>query len=326
MPPDVAALLVLCGTTAAGLAAWPLRRASARPRVASLVALGALCFALPLAFVRDASLGWRIAAGAGPPILALKLRDLHVGVAWWRAQPTGRWIVTILVPFVLVPRLHASAPPVPRSHALRRLAVGLLEVSIGLVLLDRARTVDWAAHGFAVEHVVRVLLLYLVAFDGGLAVLGALLALGGLARRPFTQDPILAATPAGFWRRYNLEAGRWFHADVFRPLRHRRGPVAATMGTFLVSGLLHEHLAAVLVGRVQGYQLAFFLVHGLAVVATARWRPRGPYRVLGIALTFAFVTITAVLFFASLENIAPGRLYRGGALLPTLLGRAPHTP
>lgn len=316
MPPDVLAALVLVLATAAALCAWPLRAAGRWPRGLALGALAGVLLPLPFLFAMDASLGWRIAAGAGVPILVLKLVDLHVGAAWWRSQPLGRWVLTLVVPFVLVPRAHAAAPPAERALLWRRLVLGLVEVGIGLVLLAWARDVDWVRLGFVAEHVTRVLLLYLVGFDGGLAVLGAVLGLLGVARLPFTRHPIVALTPADFWRRYNLEAGRWFHHDIFLPVQGRRRPVRATLLTFLVSGVLHEYLAAVLLGRVQGYQLACFLLHGVAVVLTFRIRPRGAWRVVGVACTFAFVMAAAVLFFASIENIAPGRFYRAGALLP----------
>jgi hypothetical protein len=316
VPPDTHAALVLVLATAASLCAWPLRTVGRPRRALALGALAALLLPLPFLLPPETSLGWRIAVGAGIPVLVLKLRDLHIGASWWCTQRGRRWVLTVVVPFVLVPRAQDAAPRPSTRHFVRQLAIGLVEVGIGWALLRAAQDVDWTQVGFAAEHVTRVLLLYLVGFDGGLAVLGALLGLVGLARLPFTRHPIVAITPADFWRRYNLEAGRWFHHDVFVPAAGRRHPVRATLLTFLVSGLLHEYLAAVLLGRVQGYQLACFLLHGLAVVLTFRLRPRGATRLVGGALTFSFVMAAAVLFFASIENIAPGRFYRSGAWLP----------
>ncbi|MGE0191506.1 MAG: hypothetical protein AB7T63_05620 [Planctomycetota bacterium] len=315
MAPDTLAALTLVVAALGALAAWPLRRRTAGPRAAALGALGLVLLLLPLVAARDASWPYRLLAGMGVPIVVLKLRDLHVAAPWWSAQPLGRWVLAIVLPFVLVPRAHAAAPQPPKRVLLRRLVVGGVEVLAGVALWRAGLPTAAAEHGFVLEHVTRVLLLYLIAFDGGLAVLGAALGLAGLARLRFTHHPIVAATPADFWRRYNLEAGRWFHHDIFLPDGGRRHPLRTTLVVFLVSGLLHEYLAAVLVGRVQGYQTAFFLLHGALVVTTARLRPRGAVRAIAIASTFVIVMATTVLFFASI-HAAEGRFWINEAPLP----------
>ena len=76
---------------------------------------------------------------------------------------------------------------------------------------------------------------------------------------------------------------------------------------FAVSGLLHEYLFTVAVGRVQGFQLAFFLVQGAAVALTLRAKPN---RIVGVGATFTFNALTSILFFASVEGVLP--FYVGG--------------
>ena len=51
--------------------------------------------------------------------------------------------------------------------------------------------------------------------------------------------------------------------------------------------------------------MAFFLVQGLAVIATLRVRPRGRAAVLGILLTFAFNVATGPLFLAAMNAVVP---------------------
>lgn len=58
-------------------------------------------------------------------------------------------------------------------------------------------------------------------------------------------------------------------------------------------------------GRVQGYQTAFFLVQGAAVAATIRVKPRGRHAAPWIAATFAFNVVGSVPFFASLDEAVP---------------------
>jgi len=51
--------------------------------------------------------------------------------------------------------------------------------------------------------------------------------------------------------------------------------------------------------------MAFFLIQGLAVIATLRIRPRGWAVAPAIVLTFAFNLLTARLFLAAMNAVAP---------------------
>lgn len=78
------------------------------------------------------------------------------------------------------------------------------------------------------------------------------------------------------------------------------------MAAFLVSGIVHEYMFSVAVGGVQGFQMAFFLVQGCAVVLTLRVKAG----TIGIMGTLAFNAITSILFFASLDGVIG--FYDGG--------------
>jgi D-alanyl-lipoteichoic acid acyltransferase DltB (MBOAT superfamily) len=117
--------------------------------------------------------------------------------------------------------------------------------------------------------------------------------------------PLLAPTPADFWRRYNRPAQQFFHEDIFKPCGGRRAPIRATLATFAFSALAHEYVFGVILGRVQGYQTVFFLVQGLGVLVTMAWNPKGWRRWVACALTNVFNVTTSVFFFASVNGIAP---------------------
>jgi hypothetical protein len=70
--------------------------------------------------------------------------------------------------------------------------------------------------------------------------------------------------------------------------------------------------------RVTGYQLAFFLLHGLAVLATARRRPTGWAAPIGVVATQSFLIATLALFAASVDDLLRGvvTIYPRGGLLP----------
>ncbi len=126
--------------------------------------------------------------------------------------------------------------------------------------------------------------------------------------RDFSDAPLLARTPADFWRRYNRVFQQYFHENVFKRAGGRRSPVAVTILIFLLSGLMHEYVFGIAIGRVQGFQTAFFLTQGIAVAATLRVKPRGRPAVLAwTGATLAFNLVTSLLFFLSFHAIV--RLY-----------------
>jgi hypothetical protein len=118
--------------------------------------------------------------------------------------------------------------------------------------------------------------------------------------RPFT-----ARTPADFWRRYNRNVQQFFWHDVFSGRSTRRAPILAMLLVFCLSALLHELLFYAAVGRVQGYQIAFFAIQGIAATLTARVKVKGRFLVPWVAGTLTFNLLTSVVFFASIHSIAP---------------------
>jgi D-alanyl-lipoteichoic acid acyltransferase DltB (MBOAT superfamily) len=133
----------------------------------------------------------------------------------------------------------------------------------------------------------------------------ALWRLCGGRTREFMEAPLLASTPAEFWRRYNRPAQQFLYEDVFKRVGGFRSPVPATVVTFAVSALIHEYVFAASLGRVQGYQTVFFLLQGLGVAATIRMRPQGWRVWLWIATTWIFNLATSLFFFASVNEVFP---------------------
>jgi hypothetical protein len=117
--------------------------------------------------------------------------------------------------------------------------------------------------------------------------------------------PFLARTPADFWRRYNRPVHQFLYEDVLKQLRGRQAPIRATLLIFVVSAMIHEYVMSIAIGTVQGYQSAFFLLQGVAVAATIRFKPRGWSAALSIVATLAFNLVSSVLFFASVSQIVP---------------------
>ena len=134
----------------------------------------------------------------------------------------------------------------------------------------------------------------------------------GIELEPQFKDPLCSTSLQDFWgRRWNLMVTSILRPTVYEPtlkgaskvVGSRWAPLPAVMGTFVVSGLMHE-LILFYLGRLEPTfrMTCFFLLHGICLVAeialkttlTGRWRlPRfvsGP-------LTVVFVMGTSLSLF-----------------------------
>ncbi len=147
---------------------------------------------------------------------------------------------------------------------------------------------------------------YLYAWISGIAdaLTGALM-LTGLHMSESFEAPMLARSPSEFWgRRWNRFVTRWAFRNVFIAAGGRRAPARATMLVFVISGLMHEYLLIACqhgLSRYAGWTLAFFVIHGLAVVlsnAVQRTLPRAP----AVLLHLVFLVATTPLFVIPLDD------------------------
>ena len=72
-----------------------------------------------------------------------------------------------------------------------------------------------------------------------------------------------------------------------------------------------KYVFGIATGRVQGCQLLFFVLQGIAVTVTLRFRPRGWLQPFSILATIAFNLVTSVLFFQSVQALFPFYSPRG---------------
>ena len=288
---------------AAAVLYWAVLGARRSVRVCALVLLGAVALAAPMLVPAEARPLRCLAAIAAVTAL-LHMWDVHVGAGRGVRPGFGEYLGLLANIFGLVHRKLDDAPRPAAQEEMRRIALCLAATAPALVAFVATFAVDWRRFGFALEHSVKVVLMFavLVPFVGALGSAWRLLGGRGL---DFMDNPFAARTPADFWRRYNRPVHQALHEDVFVPAGGRRRPVMGTVVVFVVSAAIHEYVFSVPVGRVQGLQTAFFLVQGVAVAATMRLRPRGVGAAVAVAATFAFNVATGVLFFASVAQVVP---------------------
>ena len=268
------------------------------------LALGVVCTVIlltPLLIPADAPLV-RFVAALMSAVLTVKLYDLQVGAR--RGIRPDLWSFLFFLPNAtanVLRKLDAERRP---ARPLRQLVQPAALLLLSVVTLAGLFSFDWSRAPFILEHAVKASAMFVFAISFVALIVG-LARMVGLPARDFTDAPFLARTPADFWRRYNRPIQQFYYEDVFKPLGGRRQPAAATLLIFVLSALMHEYVFGVAIGRVQGYQTAFFLLQGCAVAATFRLKPTGAKAVFWIGATLAFNLLTSMLFFASADALLP---------------------
>ena len=172
--------------------------------------------------------------------------------------PAARRLLFLVWPGMnprLFVRSRSSDPARARQLARR----ALRNAVIGLALIGSARVVGHpaAAPGLMVGL---SLLVHFGVFTG----LAAALLAAGFPVRVLFDAPWRARTPDEFWtRRWNRGFAEMTSVAVQRPLAERWGRRRALLGSFLVSGLLHEAAISLPVGAGFGLPTLYFGLQGL---------------------------------------------------------------
>jgi D-alanyl-lipoteichoic acid acyltransferase DltB (MBOAT superfamily) len=286
---------------AAALAFYPVRRPGTRSRTLIWLASSAIVAFSPC-LIPSTSKPLRFAASLIAITLLVKLYDMYRERRLAQCMSLWSYLAYLANWFWLVLRREPRRVSVTRDF--RCLATALPASLLSTLLSVSLWRQDWSALPFALEHALKVssVVLTVVLITNALAAGYRLL--GGTALDPM-RNPILAKTPADFWRRWNRPAHHFLNEYAFLPAGGFRRAVRATLATFGVSGLVHEYVFGIAAGRIQGYQILFFWLQGCVVVATMSIRPSGRFWSLWIAGTLVFNLSTSVLFFQSVDAVFP---------------------
>ncbi|MBI4613485.1 MAG: hypothetical protein HY720_07745 [Planctomycetes bacterium] len=305
-------VIALAAPWAAAFFYYPALSRSRGARIAALLVLAVPALAAPLAVPREHSFV-RFLVATHAAMFVVGFWDLHRGLPRTGRPRFADYARFLPHPFHFVYRKMGEEPGPGRAANLKRLARGLAEAAAGGVLAWAAFRSDLSSFGLLVEHSAKLLAVYPV-LDGVIVATVALWRLAGWRSLDVYREPILARTPADFWRRYNRPIGQFLLEDVAKPAGGYHAPVRATMAAFLASAILHEYLATIAIGRVQGYQTAFFLLQGVAVAATQRVKPRGLAAIPWVFGTILFNLASLLLFCASVDQVVSW--YDGEGILP----------
>jgi len=296
-------LIALTSAFLAALCFFPALELERRKRAVVLLGLASAIAFSPLWIPLEAPFVRLLAAMNATALLA-KLYDLHVAASRV-LHPNFSTFVAFLPNWfsVVWRRLDAEPEPTIRQN-LVRLGQALWKTVAATVFLVWLFQKNWRGAPFVLEHCAKTVAFFLALIPGS-ALAVTLWRLAGGRARDFMDAPLLAATPAEFWRRYNRPAQQFFYEDVFKGVGAFRSPVRGTLVTFAVSAVVHEYVFGVSLGRVQGCQTLFFLLQGLGVAATVRLRLAGRRVWPWIGATWIFNLATSLLFFASVNGVFP---------------------
>jgi hypothetical protein len=298
---DLAAALLLA--YGAAVLYFPGRTLKALPRLGLFLLSSGIILLSPLAIPVGHPL-LRFFSGLQAAALFPKLYDLHRHPERAGQMTPADYLAYLPNWFTLVWGINSGPSRSQRGREVRRFLAGGAGFAASVLLVGAVFSRPWYAAPFLAEHGVKTGAAYLaVLFIGGTGT--AFWRILGRPALDLFDSPHRAATPADFWRRWNRPVRQFFFEDVFKPLKGIRRPVPAILLTFGVSACIHEYLFSVAVGRVQGYQTAFFMLQAVAVVLTRRLKPRGRGAAWGNGLTLLFLLLSSVLFALSLNGVLP---------------------
>lgn len=199
--------------------------------------------------------------------------------AWWEWRSISCVSIGRSIGFLFAwPGMDAAAFLSPEKHpqrpASREWIAAITKTILGALLI-------WVA----VPRVPRgsdllagwmgMLGLILMLHFGSFHILSLLWRSAGVDATPIMRAPLLAASLSDFWgRRWNLGFRQLTHRLIFRPVRALRGVPAATMLSFVASGVIHDLVISLPARGGYGLPTCYFALQGLGVLLERSWMGR----------------------------------------------------
>ena len=298
----------------AALAAWWVATPSRGRRIHIVVKIIAFCISISVSVFAamviplDAPI-----IRAGIAILGV-ITGSRIASYWFEGKEASareyfRFIsIAMLHPYLVFARGRPCAKPrVGREIA--RLILCALIIPPALFVAQVLILVTIAQDVWTLNHLIVLAAFVIIMGCVGQCLL-AIWRLQGLPIAHPVNDSILASrTPADFWRRWSWPPHVSLHRYIYRPLGGRRRHVFATLAVFLTSGVAHDILFFVAMGRLTGHQTLFFVLNGFGVLASPALERVAAFglagRVLMRTLTILFLVACSPLFFVSVHYVFP---------------------
>jgi Membrane bound O-acyl transferase family len=137
----------------------------------------------------------------------------------------------------------------------------------GVVLTWVVARTAWPAHPLLTGWIGMVGTTFILHF-GSFHLLSLCWRQAGVDALPVMRNPLRSTSLAEFWgRRWNTAFHELASRFTFRPLRRIAGASAASLLTFVVSGLIHELVISVPARAAYGLPTGYFVLQGLGVAS-----------------------------------------------------------
>jgi hypothetical protein len=251
-----------------------------------------------------------------------KLIDFRRHVAHAREPAKFRDFAGFLIPFPLLVTVYADrkwhSPWQGRSsagiawRASEIAAAGLwLIAGVGGMfwLLANLSRAEIFRESFVLDH-LKIVILFALAAETLPGLLHRWERLCGYDVPPLVRHALISRTVGEYWRRYNTRIHDWLADNVFFPSGGPRHPTRGVFLVFLVSGLIHELMFGIAIGRFDGSQLSFFVLQAPGVWLSEYLKPlirRGGAwgATLARLATFTWFAVTSVFFFHTVNKLFP---------------------
>ena len=197
---------------------------------------------------------------------------------------------------------------IPTRSNQTRTGLAMIAFGLSFAMLDVLSRSAIVRSSFVVDHTLKFLL-FAFAIESLARSLYGLEQQAGYNTRPLIDAAHRSQTVGEFWTRYNTRVHAWFDHNIFRRFGGGRAPVRAVFLVFFVSAILHELGFAIATSRVDGYQIAFFMLQAPAVVVghfvqrPARAHPLGRLMLRGS--TILWMWATSMFFFHGVDRVFP---------------------
>ena len=164
--------------------------------------------------------------------------------------------------------------PVVRPSG-REWVAAAAKTTFGIVLVWNLAKAVWPTHPLITGWIGMVGATFILHF-GSFHLLSLCWRRAGVDAMPVMRNPIGSTSISEFWgRRWNTAFHELASRFTFKPLRRLTGAPAASLLTFVVSGLIHELVITVPARGAYGLPTGYFVLQGLGVASErTRWGRR----------------------------------------------------
>ncbi|MFY8003618.1 MAG: hypothetical protein ACOVNR_02200 [Chitinophagaceae bacterium] len=235
----------------------------------------------------------------------VKLLDLLLSFSIWQQSTWKHWLTFLNQPFLLGIQSATNAVYSTKAASLKLLIRGLSTmVSGGFIFM---LSLQWHVASISVwlQHSFNFIAFMLFCYDGLWVFFMGFYRFCGGKTILLSNNPLLSATPAEFWRNYNRMASDYFNNYFYKSFKRNKRIEWAVFVPFIISALVHEYMLFASSLHLTGLSTLYLLISGIATLVTLRLKLHGYKRVIGIIVTMIYHYFTLYFLLKAYDIVFP---------------------